>query len=248
MKRSLIALAFALSAASCNQATPSLEASVGAHGAKVDAKLAQVESIARTLSTLGPTTTDGVALGPAPLVLLKQTGLLYPAANATFAYVEDLRDLSTVGAVRHRIPGSTLANDCAALLRSQKSFAPDPSSDVPSRREPPAATGAAAEILLPRCAQLAYLLVIRTTRKVDPKVHVEDKTYEAGQMDGDVTVFDVGRAKPIGGFHFHATSDDKVRAGGDPNSAAWIDANFTSAIARAIAAGLMAVVPTARLD
>ena len=234
--------------AGCSSSTPSAEAQIAADRPTVETRLAAVETLARQVAALPPTQRDAVTLAGPPFALIKQLGPPQPAANAAFLYAEDLPALGTLADVPYRIPSSTLASDCAALVRRGLAFAPEPGSAVALRRAPPPASADSAWMLLPRCRDMRYVVVIRTTTLRAPRAHREDKTFDAGKMEGDALVFDLETGALAGSFTLAAASRPEVKVRATDDAEAWIDAHFRAQIAQALAAGIMHTLPSARLN
>lgn len=243
-------VALALPALAACGSTPALEEQLERDRPAVAAKLSAVNAVAVEARRLPPVSSDAVTLpvGGAPFALIKQLGPPHPAANATFAYLDDLDKLGELSPIPHRVPSSTLASDCAALVQGGRAFAAEPLSDVPARRTPPPANQDSAWMLLPRCKALRYLVVVRPGKVTSPIAHKEDRTFDAGRFEGDALVFDVSTGQHLGGFGLAVTSrpELKVRTTDDPQ--AWVDAHFRAQIAQELALRIMRAIPTARLD
>ena len=96
MRSWVVALACAAVTWGCSGRTPTLEQQLTRDRAAVEARLAAVEGLAATIQRIPPTTRDEVSLAGPPFALIKQLGPPHPAANATFAYAEDLATPSKI--------------------------------------------------------------------------------------------------------------------------------------------------------
>ncbi len=165
--------------------------------ATVDAKLAIVEKIARNKPP--PTKTAGITLDGPPI----------PASytpNVAVAFEEDLVDLVTLPKIKYRpdYDHGTI-NECASTSRKRYSV-------ITERAISSASSGNAQ---LDHCTLLKYLIVVRLTTKVEPKMLPKkpgdiDSTFSGGHFEGDVVVFNIDTGKHLGGYTVKAENKDVV--------------------------------------
>lgn len=134
----------------------------------------------------------------------------YPApANAVLVYAEDLRDLDELGLVYARVDGTKILNTCSAFVHTER-YPWDPlHPDDP----PLSGTGYAATRHFDVCEKLDFLFVLRTRAFVRPSIGRDAggrREFDGGFVSADLLVFDLARAKKLGGLRVQAESAEKL--------------------------------------
>ncbi len=155
------------------------------------------------------------------------TATTEPSGNATYAFAEDLRDLSKFGNVDLRTSDDMeLANHCVMLVRkhSLASYALRGGGMRAAEWDDFLARG-----LLQACAQLRYLVIVKTSA-FKASEYVDKKSFIGGNVSGELLVFDLDTGAFAGGVPFSAESSDSTKGKSDDD----LRSNFYSAIESAL--------------
>ncbi len=171
----------------------------------VKGKLAALEKVGELAAKAPPVTEDRIAWEAEDL----DPDLLEP--NVTVLHIEEFKNLTVrVQLATPKATNRSLIVDAAhaaGLTDPQKgdpaTYAVDEKYD-PGNREPEQA-----ERKLESLSKLRYALVVRTLSYVPPKMTGES-TFHGGAFEGEVLVFDVDKAKLLGGYRIGARNQATV--------------------------------------
>ncbi|MBK7584802.1 MAG: hypothetical protein IPI67_32015 [Myxococcales bacterium] len=189
---------------------PYIDEVVKERGAKVEAKLVQVRALGEELNRTPLLTQDE----PTKVqVTLGMAAGGYPSAKITAAltYAEDLRDLDELGLVYARVNESSLVNQCAANVHTER----EPWDPLFPSSPPASGTGYSATRRFDACERLTHLFVLRTRAFARPSPGrtnpaTQGQEFDAGFIDVDVLIFDLAEKRRVGGLRVQAESDVKL--------------------------------------
>jgi hypothetical protein len=170
----------------------------------VEAQLAQAEKVGKLLELTPLVSKDETIIlrsSPPPVGAGSLWGVLGMAANVSLMYQEAFADLSQHGPTAHRLPGSNLLTSCAALLRHRQCPSTCASREC-------SCSYSFIEDILARCAEVRYLLAVRTLEYGAPAV--------LNRTTPDLGLPDRGPEGRVDGAHRdlgeHASADRRVES------------------------------------
>ena len=162
------------------------------HRDALEQRLARIERIDTLLQTLPPLRGSDMEVGERPVPRFQAAGAL--PANALLVPLSVLHDPARPGSDPLDVGSRTALSNVAAWLETGADLAG--TTDVTTQR----VDGWFREVLA-----LRYVAVLRVTRFEKPSMIME--SLVPGLVEGEVVLFDLPEARPLGGYSFTARSE-----------------------------------------